>query len=165
MKNSQTTFPSDKDQSSLKKERSQKEESDYSDKLAIETLRKYNERQKEKKQQMTAIYKSKIVGFEGTSSSIVAYLILEDEDGKIHRIPCENGVTVNALQDAYGNIIAHKYLVDLKKLIEGERWIYWYLDDMGIALGGFVPIMPQNEGKLDELEKLYRKTKEKNAGV
>ena len=46
MKNTQIMSPSDKNQFSLKKERSQQEESDYSDKLAIETLRKFNQEKK-----------------------------------------------------------------------------------------------------------------------
>ena len=102
---------------------------------------------------MTKIYKSEIIKFCGSWGSGLGYLFLKNEDGLTEQVPCENSPTVRALEDAFGNVITRGHTADCDGL--NNQWIYWYWDDMGLALGGFVPERYAN----DELIKLYKKTK------
>lgn len=45
-----------------------------------------------------------IVGFEGTTLSGLGYLFIQDDEG-LRIIPCDNAVTVRALDDCFENVI------------------------------------------------------------
>ena len=79
-----------------------------------------------------------IVGFSGSWGSGIGFLSFRDEEGGEHSIPCDNGPTVRALDAAFGDIIAPGHTVDCGAL-EGKR-VAWWLDDMGLMLGGFAPL-------------------------
>jgi len=79
-----------------------------------------------------------ILGFRGSWSSGIASLILKDESGKTIEIPCENTATVRALDACYGGVIKSGRTVNEKSFI-GKKIFYEY-DDLGLMLGGFVPV-------------------------
>jgi len=99
------------------------------------------------------VKKGKIIDFEGTWGSGLATLIVEDEEGKIHEIPCDNAPTVRALESAFGNIISAGRTANIKNA--KGKWIFYELTDWG-TLAGFVP----EELAPDELIEAYEKEKE-----
>jgi len=80
------------------------------------------------------VYRGRLEGFRGSWGSGIAHLIIS---GKA--IPCDNGPTVRALQACYGGVIGRGHSVS-----EGPSWVgrevVWAYDDMGLVLGGFVPL-------------------------
>lgn len=102
---------------------------------------------------MTKVYKSEIIQFCGSWGSGVGYLMLRDEEGYLTHVPCQNSPTVRALEDAFGNVITENPTANGKGY--KNQWIYWYWDDFGLTLGGFVP----EEYANDALKELYEKTK------
>ena len=71
------------------------------------------------------IYKGKIKNLQRDTSGI-QYLILENDNKEMDRVACESA-TIVAL---YGYFATG--------MINQE--IYWVYDDMGIVMGGFVPV-------------------------
>ncbi len=102
---------------------------------------------------MTKIYKSEIIEYRGSWGTGIGHLHLKNEDGSTQVIPCENSPTVQALEDAFGNVIIESRDTDVDGL--RNQWIYWYLDNLGLMLGGFVPEKYANK----ELIALYEKSK------
>jgi len=99
------------------------------------------------------IQKGKIVRFEGSWNSGLATLAIQKENGTIERVPCDNGATVRALHRAFGNVINKGHTMN-NEAIEGREIFYFY-DDMGLILAGFVPI----EDATTELLETYEKQK------
>jgi len=97
---------------------------------------------------MTTIYRGIIESFSGSWGSGIATLRISGKS-----IPCDNGQTVRALQECFGNAIGEGHTVNQKGFV-GQDIIYVY-DDMGLVLGGFVPTdeytgeIPEIGGSLD----------------
>ena len=112
-----------------------------------------NKTKKEKKQinqDSFVIKKGEIMDFQGSWGSGIATMVIKREDGKIERVPCENTQTTRALDSAYGGIEAgHSFNV---KNIKGKE-IYYSMDDMGLVMGGFMPVEQADQ----ELETKYLK--------
>ena len=56
--------------------------------------------------------KAKIIGFQGSWGSGLAYLIIENKQGNQEFIVCENGETVRALEACFGNVITSGHTVN-----------------------------------------------------
>ena len=84
------------------------------------------------------IRKGTIVGFRGSWGSGLGTLVLKDEKGVETGVACENGATVRALESAFGNVIGGSHNVESKGGHVGQE-IYYYMDEFGLCLGGFVP--------------------------
>jgi len=100
------------------------------------------------------IQKGKIISFSGSWGSGLATLTIQNEDGTVKHVPCDNGPTVRALHAAFGNVISKNHTMN-NKAIQGKE-IYYTLDDMGLVLGGFVPL----EMASKELIQTYENQKE-----
>jgi hypothetical protein len=87
---------------------------------------------------MEKINRGKIVEFRGLWQSGLATLILENPEGVLDMVPCENGATVRALDDCFGGVIGDAHDVN-QEAISGKE-IYWSYDDFGFVLGGFTPV-------------------------
>ena len=86
-----------------------------------------------------AIRKGKIKNFVGSWSSGLGYLLIQDSaNGEIEQDPCDNGPTVRALEDCFGNVITPGHTARGKGYRDKE--IYWNMDEMGLVLGGFTPV-------------------------
>jgi len=90
--------------------------------------------------------KGKVIGFGGSWGSGLGTLSIEDEEGYIHNIPCDNGPTVRALEDAFGNFITENHTVDTKS-IKGKK-IFYEITDYGL-LAGFTP---EDEATIEIIE-------------
>jgi len=101
---------------------------------------------------MPEVYRGKIIGFRGSWLSGLATLIVEDFDRGEIAIPCDNGATVRALEDAFGNVIAEGHTVN-NEAIQGKE-IYYSMDDMGLVLGGFTPV----EDATPQIVEAYKNT-------
>ena len=101
-----------------------------------------------------AIYKGKIMAFHGTWMSGLATLAIEDYDRGLIEVPCDNAQTVRALDYAFGDVIGNAHTVN-GDAIQG-REIYYFMDEMGLVLGGFIPA----EQATEEIIKAYERTKQ-----
>jgi hypothetical protein len=79
-----------------------------------------------------------ITAFRGSWGSGVGFLEFLNDDGSEYSVPCDNGPTVRALDAAFGDVISPGHSVD-NAAIAGQR-VAWFYDDMGLLLGGFVPL-------------------------
>jgi len=95
------------------------------------------------------VYRGTIVGLSGSWGSGLAMLMVEDHQEGFVSIPADNGPLVRALEDAFGEVIGEGHTVNLDA-IEGRK-IYYVYDEMGLTLGGFVPV----EEATVELEEAY----------
>ena len=101
------------------------------------------------------IYKGTIKGFRGSWLSGLATLLIEDQNGTIHNIPCDNAPTVRALESCFGNTISDAHTVNPQGgFIDQE--IYYSMDELGIVFAGFTPVSEASE----ELISLYENQKE-----
>ena len=87
---------------------------------------------------MMKFFRDKIVGFGGSWGSGLA--ALKFEHGSIY---CDNGPAVRMLNQLYPGFIQPDHTVDSSR-IAGKEVIYFY-DDMGLTLGGLMPIDRWNE--------------------
>ena len=106
------------------------------------------------------VKKGKIVDFIGSWGSGLATLVVEDDDGKLHNIPCENAPTVRALESDYGNVIGEGHTA-LVSNIKGKE-IFYEMGDMGLVLGWFVPIEEAPPEVWEEYEKQKKQKSNKN---
>ena len=85
------------------------------------------------------IRKGKIVDFIGSWGSGIAQLTMEDsETGKIEFVPCENGPTVRALEDAFGEVITPGHTANGNGY-KGKE-VFWAWDEMGLMMASFMPV-------------------------
>ena len=98
------------------------------------------------------IHKGKILGFQGSWYSGIAHLIIWSDKGERELIPCENAPTVRALEAAFGNVIGNAHDVKGNGSHIGKE-IFWTYDEMGLILGGFIPVKEATE----EIKRSYKK--------
>lgn len=98
------------------------------------------------------IYKGTIKDFSGSWGSGVGYLTIEDsKTKKIEEIPCENGQTVRALENCFGNVITANHTANGTAF--KDREIFWSYDEIGLVLGGFTPV---EEASAELIEQYYK---------
>ena len=86
-----------------------------------------------------------IEGFSGSWGSGLGYLIISGTP-----VPCDNGPTVRALRDAFGDdVIARGHTANNDPITDQEV-VYW-LDDFGLVLGGFIPISDWYDAGNDDI--------------
>jgi hypothetical protein len=81
------------------------------------------------------INKGTLEGFASHWGSGLAQLVLKNEINETVRIPCDSGPTGRALIAAF-DCAAPGHSID-SSIFCGQV-IYWWMDDMGLTLGGFV---------------------------
>lgn len=67
--------------------------------------------------------------FAGSWGSGLGWLTISGET-----VPCENGPTVRALENAFGGVIRDGHTAEVP---EDLPEVVWWMDDMGLVLGGF----------------------------
>jgi len=98
------------------------------------------------------IYKGIIKDFQGSWGSGLGTLIINDiNEGRVE-MPCDNAPTVRALEDAFGNVIGNGHNVKEKPGYKNQEIFYAY-DEMGLCLGGFLPVSLASR----ELKEKYKK--------
>lgn len=75
-----------------------------------------------------------IVELRGSWGSGIATLVLDTDKGRVY-VPCDNGITVRALNAAFPGFITDGHCVD-NSVIEGQE-IAYATDDLGLTLAGF----------------------------
>lgn len=93
-----------------------------------------------------------IRGFHGTWGSGISQLEIEDADGQITMVPCDNGETARSLEAAFGDVIAPNHNVDEAGGHIGQG-IYWTWDEMGLMMAGFMPIDEAGPELIEEYER------------
>jgi hypothetical protein len=78
-----------------------------------------------------------IQGFSGSWGSGIGFLTVEDENGNIIPISCDNAPTVRALDYCFGGVIRGGHTAG-SDTIHGKE-IFYQLEDWGI-LAGFTPV-------------------------
>ncbi|MBA7634804.1 hypothetical protein ES703_42402 [subsurface metagenome] len=85
------------------------------------------------------IRKGRIKDFIGSWSSGLGFLVIEDsETGEIEQLPCDNGPTVRALENCFGDVITPNHTAKGNGYRNQE--IFWSMDELGLVLGGFTPV-------------------------
>jgi len=85
------------------------------------------------------IRKGRIVNFSGSWGSGLGFLIIRDsKTGEVEKVPCDNGATVRALENCFGNVITKGHTAQGKG--HRDKEIFWSMDEMGLVLGGFTPV-------------------------
>lgn len=79
---------------------------------------------------MAITKKGTITGFSGNWMSGIGYVIIDGVP-----VMCENGATVRALQNCFGNVIDAGHRASIKE----PREIVYSVDDMGLLMG-FTPV-------------------------
>jgi len=97
------------------------------------------------------IEKGTIQEFRGSWMSGLATLVIEDELGGIHHVPCDNAPTVRALEGAFGGVIgdAHDVKTDGGHV---SKEVYYSTDFVGVLIA-FTPV----DEASDELIEYYEK--------
>ena len=97
------------------------------------------------------IHKGVIKGFHGSWGGGMGLLTIEDSrPGTVESVPCDNGSTVRALDAAFGDVIGNSHDVRTQDGHIGQE-IYWSYDEIGLCLGGFMPVAEADP----ELEEKY----------
>ena len=86
------------------------------------------------------INKGTILAFYGGHLSGLAHLQIADSDtGESSMIPCDNGATVRALEEMFGDVIAPAHTVDPAGGHVNQE-VYWSYDELGLVMGGMTPV-------------------------
>ena len=93
---------------------------------------------------MGRIRKGIIKGFNGSWGSGLGTLVIEDEVEGTVAVPCDNGPTVRALQQAFGDTVGDGHTVKPQGAYVDQE-VYWMYDDMGLTLEVFVPVGEASE--------------------
>ena len=97
------------------------------------------------------IRKDKLIQFRGSWGSGLGFLEIEDsETGVPERVPCDNGVTVRALEDAFGNVVTEGHTANGNGY--KGREVYWSLDEFGLVLAAFTPVKDASPELVDQYE-------------
>ena len=97
------------------------------------------------------IRKGKIVNFIGSWGSGIAQLAIEDsETGNIEFVPCDNGPTVRALEDAVGEVITPGHTANGSGY-KGKE-VFWAWDEMGLMMAGFMPVEMASNSLIEDYE-------------
>ena len=97
------------------------------------------------------IEKGTIQEFRGSYMSGLATLVIEDEYGGIHYIPCDNAPTVRALEGAFGDVIGDAHDVKTDGGHTGKE-VYYSTDFVGVLLA-FTPVDDASIELLEAYEK------------
>jgi len=92
-----------------------------------------------------------IRGLSGMPMSGLATLNIEDENGMMKYLHCDNGQTVRSLENAFGNVIGEYHNVKEDGGHVGQE-IYYNVDFMG-GLEWFIPINEAPEEFVEEYNK------------
>ncbi len=85
------------------------------------------------------IRKGRIKDFIGSWSSGLGFLIIEDDEtGETEQVPCDNGPTVRALENCFGDVITPNHTAKGNGYRDKE--IFWSMGELGLVLGGFTPV-------------------------
>jgi len=104
--------------------------------------------------------KGRIIGFEGSWSSGLGYLIVKNSKTKaVERVPCDNTQTVRALDAAFGDVITDAHTVN-NDAIRGQD-IYYYTDGVGL-LEAFTPVGEATPQLVKEYQKQFKERKKKD---
>jgi hypothetical protein len=82
------------------------------------------------------LYRAEILSLRGSFGSGMASLTVKLPNGSTRVIHGDNGPLIRALDQAY-DIIGPGHTVDPSNLT--GQVIYYWLDDMGLCIGGFIP--------------------------
>jgi len=86
------------------------------------------------------ISKGTILAFYGGYLSGLDHLqIVDSETGESSMIPCDNGATVRALEEMFGDVIAPGHTVDPAGGHVNQE-VYWSYDELGLVMGGMTPV-------------------------
>jgi uncharacterized protein YPO0396 len=86
------------------------------------------------------IFKGKIVSFTSPRDSGIGYLNIKDSATElVFSIPCEKTSTIRALESCFGNVIGSDRRVS-KAGGHTFQEIFWFYDQDGRFLKGFVPV-------------------------
>lgn len=96
------------------------------------------------------IRRGTIQGICGSWGSGLATLVLTAPDGNAVGVACDNGATVRALDAAFGDVIGPGHSIKSQGGHIGQDIWYW-LDDMGLCLAGFLPVGEETPELLDYL--------------
>lgn len=97
------------------------------------------------------IRKGKIVNFIGSWGSGMGQLVMEDfETGEVEFVPCENGPTVRALEDAFGGVITPEHTANGDGY-KGKE-VFWQWDEMGLMMAGFMPVEMAPDSLIEDYE-------------
>jgi len=100
------------------------------------------------------IFKGKIVTFKGCPDSRIGYLNIKDSaTGLVFSVPCEKTPTIRSFESFFGNVIGSDRRVNK---VGGHTFqeIFWFYDQDGGILKGFVPVdqVPNEIADLYNLE-------------
>ncbi|TES90052.1 MAG: hypothetical protein E3J87_00780 [Candidatus Cloacimonadota bacterium] len=85
------------------------------------------------------IRKGEIINFIGSWGSGLGFLVIQDsETEEIEQVPCDNGPTVRALENCFGNVITPDHTANGNGYNDKE--IFWSMGELGFVLGGFTPV-------------------------
>ncbi len=85
------------------------------------------------------IRKGIINDFRGSWGSGLGFLDIQDsETEEIEQVPCDNGPTVRALENCFGNVITPDHTANGNGYRDKE--IFWGMGELGLVLGGFTPV-------------------------
>jgi len=97
------------------------------------------------------IRKGKLIQFGGSWGSGLGILEIEDsETGVCDRVPCDNGATVRALENAFGDVITDGHTANGNGY-KGQE-VYWSYDELGLVLAAFTPVEDASPELVDQYE-------------
>jgi len=85
------------------------------------------------------IFKGTIVQVAGSWGSGLAALTVDDERRGRVTLHSDNGPLVRSLDAAFGDVIGSGHAIDNRKGGHVGKTIFYFLDEFGLCLGGFVP--------------------------
>lgn len=97
------------------------------------------------------IYRGIIRGFGGIPMSGLGTLAIENENGMMEYINCDNGQTVRSLENAFGNVIGDSYDVKEDGGHIGQD-IYYHVDFLG-CLEWFISVKKAPKDFVEEYER------------
>jgi len=99
------------------------------------------------------IYLGTIRGFQGSWMSGLATLILEDENGQMNYVSCDNGTTARSLEMAFGNVLGNAHNVKENGGHIGQK-IFYVIDYMNV-MEWFIPIDEAPEELIQEYNRQH----------
>lgn len=99
------------------------------------------------------IYRGTIRGFQGSYMSGIATLVIEDNEGMVQYLNCDNGQTVRSLENAFGNVIGDAHDVKPEGGHLGEE-IFYHIDMFGL-LEWFIPVKKAPKEFIQEYNRKY----------
>lgn len=105
----------------------------------------------EEQDEFDDIYRGTIRGFGGVPMSGLATLVIENENGMMEYVNCDNGQTVRSLENAFGDVIGNSHNVKEDGGHIGQD-IYYHIDFLG-CLEWFIPVKKAPKDFVEEYER------------